>query len=267
VFSVSSVLKLFHRDLGGAGQPPLVILHGMLGSSRNWSTAGAGLAEHFHVFALDLRNHGRSPHADEMGYAALVGDVLGWLDAQGLAQVTLLGHSLGGKVAMWLACRVPARVARLVVVDIAPRDYPEKLERAEFAAMKALDLAAVRTRADAERAMEPVVPGWAMRKFLATNLEQDATGAWRWVINLPALNAAVPELIRTPLAPDDRFAGPARFIIGAKSDFVRAEDTAVIRQHFPAAEIVTLDTGHNPHMEAREALVRAVVKESARDET
>jgi esterase len=251
-------MQLFHRDLGGAGNPPLVILHGMLGSSRNWQTAGAELAQYFQVFALDLRNHGRSPHAELMGYGALVDDVLAWLDAQGLAQVTLLGHSLGGKVAMRLACREPARVARLVVVDIAPRDYPEKLERAEFAAMNALDLATVNTRADAERAMEPLVPGWAMRKFLVTNLEQTPDGTWRWAINLPALTAAVPELIRTPLTPHDRFAGPARFIIGAKSDFVRAEDAAVIRNHFPAAEIVTLDTGHNPHMEARTELVRAV---------
>jgi esterase len=256
--SLLSAMQLFHRDLGGAGRPPLVILHGMLGSSRNWQTAGAELAAHFQVFALDLRNHGRSPHADDMGYGALADDVLAWLDTQGLARVTLLGHSLGGKVAMRLACRSPQRVTRLIVVDIAPRDYPEKLERAEFAAMRALDLAAVKTRADAERAMEPLVPGWAMRKFLATNLEQDTTGAWRWAINLPALTAAVPALIKTPLVPEDRFAGPARFIIGAKSDFVRPADAAVIRGHFPRAEIVTLDTGHNPHMEARAELVRAV---------
>jgi len=144
-------MQLFHRDLGGVGRPPLVILHGLLGSSRNWQAVGADLAPGFHVFALDLRNHGRSPHADEMTYPAMVDDVLGWLDAQGLTRVTLMGHSLGGKVAMLLACRHPDRVERLVVVDIAPKDYPAHADRAEFAAMNALPLAALRSRSSSRR--------------------------------------------------------------------------------------------------------------------
>jgi esterase len=254
-------MQLFHRELGGAGNPPLIILHGMLGSSRNWQTAGAELAAKFHVFALDLRNHGRSPHADEMSYAAMLDDVRAWLDAHGLVRVTLLGHSLGGKVAMRLACREPARVERLIVVDIAPRDYPEKVERAEFAAMNALQLSAVRTRGDAEQAFAATVENWAMRKFLTTNLEQTPDGAWRWAINLPVLTAAVPELIKNPLAPDDRYDGPVRFIIGGKSDFVRAEDEAGLTRHFPATVIVRLaNSGHNPHMETRAEFVAAVLR-------
>ncbi|MEI6860998.1 MAG: alpha/beta fold hydrolase [Verrucomicrobiota bacterium] len=252
-------MELYHRDLGGAGRPPLVILHGMLGSSRNWLSAGAELAESFHVFALDLRNHGRSPHDATMNYEVLADDVLTWLDTQGVARATLLGHSLGGKVAMRLACRAPERMARLVVVDIAPRDYPEKLDRAEFAAMNALRLEAIASRGDAERAMEPWVPNPLMRKYLTTNLEQDAAGGWRWSINLPALTAAVPELVANPLAPGDRYDGPVRFITGGKSDFVRPDDMAAIRSHFPAAEIVTMEgSGHNPHIEARAEFVRFV---------
>src|SRR5690606_9374454 len=103
--------------------PPLVILHGLLGSSRNWQTAGKDLAERFHVAALDLRNHGSSPHADEMSYAAMMADVLAWMDARGLGRVTLLGHSMGRILAMLLACRHPERIERLIVVDIAPKDY------------------------------------------------------------------------------------------------------------------------------------------------
>ncbi len=253
-------MTLFHRDLGGVGLPPLVILHGMLGSSRNWQAAGADLAPHHHVFALDLRNHGRSPHAGEMSYPAMVDDVLGWLDTQGLAQVTLLGHSLGGKVAMQLACRFPDRVGRLVVVDIAPRDYPAHADRAEFAAMNTLPLATLKSRSEAERFFEPQVPDWAMRKFLATNLEQGPDGTWRWMINLPALTAALPDLVGNPLTPDDRFDGPARFIVGGKSHYVRPQDTETIRRHFPAAEIITIATsGHNPHMETRAEFGCAVV--------
>ena len=156
-------MHLFHRDLGGAGRPPLVILHGFLGSSRNWQTAGADLASRFHVCALDLRNHGASPHADAMSYAAMAADVAAWLDARAAGPVTLVGHSMGGKVAMLLACRGPERVGRLVVVDIAPRDYSAARHQAEFAAMNGLDLASLRSRADAERDLEAAVPDWAMR--------------------------------------------------------------------------------------------------------
>ena len=253
-------MTLYHRELGGAGQPPLVILHGLLGSSRNWLTAGAALARAYHVFALDLRNHGRSPHAAEMDYTVLVEDVLTWLDAQGFSQVTLLGHSLGGKVAMRLACRHPERVGRLVVVDIAPKDYPEHADRAEFTAMNGLQLESIRSRLEIERALEPLVPKEAMRKFLTTNLEAGADGAWRWIINLPALTAAVPRLVKSPLAPGDRFAGPTRFIAGGKSPFVAPEDRAIIQKHFPAAEIITITAaGHNPHLETPTEFLQAVV--------
>ena len=254
-------MQLFHRDLGGAGRPPLVILHGMLGSSRNWLSVGTELAGTFHVSALDLRNHGRSPHDIAMNYGVLADDVLAWLDSQRLARAALLGHSLGGKVAMRLACRAPERVARLVVVDIAPRAYPDKLERAEFAAMRALRLDAIASRGDAERAMESLVPAPLMRKFLTTNLEQEPGGAWRWTINLPTLTAAVPVLVENPLVSGDRYDGLAQFITGGQSDFVRPEDATAIRGHFPAAKIVTIaGCGHNPHMEARVEFVRLVTE-------
>jgi esterase len=254
------VLTLFHRDLGGAGQPPLVILHGLLGSSRNWQTSGGDLAAHYHVHALDLRNHGRSPHSHEMSYAAMVDDVLGWMDAQGIARASLMGHSMGGKVAMLLACRTPQRVERLIVVDIAPKDYHSAAHRAEFAAMNELDLRTLQSRGEAEMKFESRVGDWAMRKFLTTNLERDAaTGAWRWLVNLPVLTAKLPELEKTSLLRADRFAGPTLFVVGGKSRYVPPSDHAAIRLHFPAAEIVTLpEAAHNPHMETREAFVAVV---------
>jgi pimeloyl-ACP methyl ester carboxylesterase len=252
---------LFHRDLGGAGQPPLLLLHGMLGSSRNWQTAGADLAARFHVRALDLRNHGRSPHAEAMTYEAMMADVLRWLDAREPGPVTLVGHSMGGKVAMLLACRHPARVSRLVVVDIAPKDYCWPGHRASFAAMNELNLADLRSRAEAELRFEGRVPSWPLRKFLTTNLQRGAEGKWHWQINLPVLTAALPEVERNPLAPADRFAGPVRFLAGETSNYIEAADHATIRAHFPAAGIITLPhCGHNPHMEAREAFVAAVLK-------
>ena len=252
-------MLLFHRELGGAGRPPLVILHGMLGSSRNWQTAGRDLAARYHVWALDLRNHGGSPQATAMTPAVLAADVQAWLDARGLGRVTLLGHSLGGKVAMRLACRQPERVERLIVVDIAPRDDHTGAPRAEFAAMGALDLATLSSRAAAERQLEAQVPDWALRKFLTTNLVQDDAGAWRWQVNLPVLTAALPALEGNSLSPGDRFDGATQFILGATSHYVTAADHAVIRHHFPRAELTTLaGAGHNPHLDARAAFVAAV---------
>ena len=254
------MVTLFHRDLGGAGKPPLVLLHGMLGSSRNWQTAGADLAAHFHVFALDLRNHGRSPHDGTMSYEEMMADVLAWLDGQGLPCVALLGHSMGGKIAMLLACRRPERVERLIVVDIAPRNYFWPAHRASFAAMNELNLADLNSRAEAEMRFEARVPSWPMRKFLATNLESAPDGTWRWQINLPALTAALPELEKNPLRATDRYAGPVRIIAGGKSNYVEPADHRAIQAHFPAAEITTLaGSGHNPHMEVRAAFVAAVL--------
>ncbi|HXQ80666.1 MAG TPA: alpha/beta fold hydrolase [Opitutaceae bacterium] len=252
-------VALFHRDFGGAGDPPFVILHGMLGSSRNWQTVGRDLARGRRVFALDLRNHGMSPHAESMSYEAMAADVVAWLDARGVDGAELIGHSMGGKVAMLLACRHAARVRRLVAVDIAPRDYHWPARWTEFAAMNGLDLASLRSRAEAEVRLEALVPSWAMRKFIATNIERLPGGGWKWQINLPALAAALPVLERNPLGPGDRFDGPSLFVAGANSAYVGPGDTGAIRSHFPSARVKTLaDSGHNPHIEAREAFVKAV---------
>jgi esterase len=232
----------------------------MLGSSRNWQTAGADLATYYRVYALDLRNHGKSPHAPTMTYEEMMTDVIGWMQTRQLEAATFVGHSMGGKVAMLLACRHPAMVSRLVTVDIAPKNYFWPAHRASFAAMNELNLTDLHSRAEAEMRFEARVPSWPMRKFLTTNLERTAEGTWFWQINLPTLTAALPELEKNPLRSDDRYDGPTRVIVGEKSNYIEPADHAAIRTHFPRAEIVTLrDSGHNPHMEVREAFVAAVL--------
>ena len=252
-------MRLFHRDLGTAGRPPLVILHGLLGSSRNWQTVGRDLAVRYHVYALDLRNHGGSPHSAEMTFPAMLADVLAWFEASSRAKATLIGHSMGGKVAMLLACRHPERVERLIVVDTAPRAYRSPGLEAQFAAMLALPLDTLRSRSDAEQRLEASVPDWAVRKFLTTNLAQGMDGRWHWLVNLPVLAAALPELGKNPLAPSDRFAGPTLLVAGGKSRFLLAADHAPIAAHFPGARVEVIpEAAHNPHMETREAFVRVV---------
>jgi len=234
----------------------------LLGSSRNWLTTGGDLAARYHVFALDLRNHGKSPHGEPMDYPTLMADVLAWLDAHGLGKVTLMGHSMGGKVAMLLACRHPERVERLVVVDIAPRNYLSHAHRAEFAAMNELRLDTLQSRGEAELRFESRVSDWAMRKFLTTNLERTEDGHWRWQINLPVITAALPAIEESSLASEDRFDGPVLFVTGGKSHYVRDEDRSVITAHFPKAQIrVIAGSGHNPHMETRAEFVAAVTAE------
>ncbi len=266
VFSVPSVLKLSFVDLGGAGQPPMIVLHGLLGSARNWLSTGRDLAgstgspqgKHFHVFALDARNHGKSPHAPEMSYEVMVADIIRWLDAQGLARVVIVGHSMGGKTAMLLACRHPERVERLVVVDVAPKDYSWTAHRAEFLAMTELDLGSLKSRQEAELRFEARVDNLGMRKFLATNLVQEH-GHWRWQVNVPVLTEAMPALEKNSLQSEDRFAGPALFILGGRSRYAEERDHDLMRHHFPAATIeVIAASGHNPHMDSREEFVRLV---------
>ncbi len=238
----------------------MVVLHGLLGSSRNWLTTGGDLATHYHVMALDLRNHGKSPHVDEINYDAMVADVLAWMDARHLKKVALIGHSMGGKTAMLLACRHPERVERLVVVDIAPKAYLSNAHRAEFAAMNELRLDSLQSRNEAELRFEARVSDWAMRKFLVTNIERDETGGWKWQINLSALTAALPVLEKSPLQPGDQFFGPTLFITGGKSRYVQPEDRAAIERHFPSARVeVIAGSGHNPHMETRAEFVAAVL--------
>ena len=263
-----ATVNLVARELGGAGKEPLVLLHGLLGSGRNWQTAGAGLAEAAggrEVWALDLRNHGKSPWHEVMTYDAMVADVLAWLDARGLGAVDLMGHSMGGKVAMALACRHPERVRRLVVVDIAPKAYLSHGHRAEFAAMNELRLAELQSRGEAELKMEGRVPDWAMRKFLTTNLERGEDGGWRWAVNLTVLTAALPEVEANPLrggeggGESEVFHGPTLVIRGGKSRYVKDEDAAAITGFFPAARIETIAAaGHNPHMETRAEFCAAV---------
>ena len=250
---------LAHRDFGGEGLPPLIILHGMLGSSRNWQSAGRDLAARFHVCALDLRNHGDSFHAREMSYPVMAADVIAWMDARGIERAHFIGHSMGGKTAMRLAVDHPLRVGKLVVVDIAPKAYPRS-HGMNFAAMNALDLVTLTSRQEAEERLAAEVTDWGMRKFLLTNLERGPHGkGFRWVINLPALNEALPVLEENFLRSDERFDGDVLFVLGGKSRYFLREDEPATRAHFPYVTFETIaESGHNPHFDTREKFVEIV---------
>lgn len=237
------------RDDFGAG-PPLVILHGLFGSARNWQSHARALAAQYRVIAVDQRNHGRSPHAAAHDYLALATDLRALLDALALPSVTLLGHSMGGKAAMTFALQAPARVAKLVVVDIGPFAYADT-HTPIIAAMEALPLATLTRRQDAEAALVAAVPDAAVRQFLLQNLVLDGAGA-RWRLNLDALRAGMPALVGAlPVAADARYTGSTHFIRGGLSDRVPDADLPRLHAQFPGALVHTVaNAGHWPQAEA-----------------
>jgi pimeloyl-ACP methyl ester carboxylesterase len=241
------------------GAPALVILHGLLGASRNWSTIGKALQERFDVHALDLRNHGGSPHADSMRWAEMTGDLEAYLESAGLGPVILLGHSLGGKLAMRYACENPAVVRKLVIVDIAAKAYPPYHDN-EFRAMKRIPLVELASRREAEALLEPMVPGWPMRQFLLTNLVRDGVrGGFRWQINLEVLHASLPHIRQNSLLETDRYDGPCLLVRGANSDFVDGEDAGEMLHWFPhLREVIVPSAGHNVHVENRKGFLEAL---------
>lgn len=228
------MIELHTRTYGAPSQPPLLMLHGLFGSSANWGSIARRLETRFHVLVPDLRNHGQSPHDPECGYQAMSEDLLGLLDRHGIGAAALVGHSMGGKVAMHLALGHPQRVARLAVVDIAPVRYGHDFEGV-LAAFRAVDLAALRSRADADRQMAETIASDGVRAFLLQNLAKGPDG-WAWRANLEALAAAQREITGFPEQDRDAvFDGPASFIHGELSDYVQASYEAQIRRLFPRA--------------------------------
>lgn len=251
-------MKLAYRYFGGEGKEPLIIMHGLLGSSRNWITIGKALAEHYEVFALDLRNHGDSSHAQDMDFDAMAKDLDNFIGEQGLGSVHLLGHSLGGKVAMHFAVADFRKVESLTVVDIAPKDYPP-YHIDDFEAMNAMDLSSLASRKEADNFLARSVPDFGQRQFLLTNLKRGEDGRFHWSINLDALTWNLDTLRTDSLKPGDRYAGPTLFVLGEDSRFVREDDHETIRHHFPRVVIKTVkDAGHNPHIDQPEAFLEVL---------
>lgn len=251
-------MSLFVRDLGGSGRPPLVVLHGFLGSSRNWIGTGKRLAETFHVRALDLPNHGSSPRLEPATYDRMVAALLDTLDELGLDRVHLMGHSLGGKLVMRTACDHPRRVEHLYVLDIAPRLYP--FDPRALDAMAAVDLASVQQRSDAEAQMAEHVSSKAHRLFLLTNLVRTDAGDYRWQVDLDLLRTQLPIWLQPPLTSGQRFDGPTTVITGSTSKYIVEGDAGLTQGYFPSARFHQLEgSGHNVHIEGGEAFLSAVL--------
>ncbi len=250
-------MQLHFQQLGHG--EPLVLLHGLFGSGDNWFGVAPKLAVEFHVFAPDLRNHGHSPHHVEMDYPLMATDVEKLFAAQKIQSAHVIGHSMGGKVAMQFALDFPARVKKLVVVDMAPRAYAQSHDKI-FAALLALELNLFQNRQQIEEALAPEIPSLNLRRFLLKNLGRDDHGKFVWKMNLRGVAENYVHLGKV-LRGGKTFGNPALFIRGGKSDYINAADAAEILILFPAAEIQTIATAnHWVHADAPEEFVRLVLE-------
>jgi len=245
-----------YQDSGVQNQPPsLIVLHGLFGSASNWRSIARQLSKHFQVFALDLRNHGASFWDDKMDYPALADDVAGFIAQHELGAVNIIGHSMGGKTAMYLALTHPELIAKLLVVDIAPVAYSHT--HAPFIDdLLALDLATLSKRSDADQALRDAIPEDGVRLFLLQNLVQQ-DGTFRWRINLPVLRQTMPNLVDFP-ALQTHYPGPCLFLQGGNSDYVLPQHTATIERYFPnALQQHVAGAGHWLHAEQPALMIEA----------
>ena len=260
---MSSHPPLLHYAEAGDGEP-LLILHGLFGSSRNWQSHARRFGQHFRTLAVDLRNHGDSFHADEMNYPGMAADVVHLIESLGLESCRVLGHSMGGKVAMTLAARRPELISRLIVADIAPvayfHDYDDLIEP-----LRALPLATLESRAQADLALRENIPEDPLRAFLLQNLQRGQDG-WRWRVNWAAIQNEMEELTGFESISDWRIELPSLFLHGTRSDYVGEAEVEIIRRHFTRVEIAALDgAGHWLHAEQPEAFVDACLDFLQRD--
>ncbi len=230
---------------------PVFFLHGLLGNAENWGTIVKKLDRSapgkFRIITVDLRNHGESFHSDEMSYPLMAADLIELADHLGLQEFHIVGHSMGGKMAMETALANPARVKSVIVVDIAPVQYKSEYS-IYINALRDLDLSGVKKRSDAGKLIEEIVPDRALRMFFLTNLKKDGEG-YKWRINLKGITSHYSN-IWEPVKGGRVYSGPALFIRGGASDYVKDEYIPLIMQLFPAAELKTLEgAGHWVHSE------------------
>jgi len=251
-------MDLFYKQYGEDG-PPLLVLHGLLGANGNWHTLSRTAFQTVAtVYAIDQRNHGRSPHTDRLDYPSMAADVKEFIEQHELGRAHLLGHSMGGKTAMQAALTYPSVVDRLIVVDMAPRAYtPRHTDLLD--ALARIDPSMYDDRDAIDDALAEDVPSWEIRQFLLKNLDYDGE-EYTWKMNLDAIRRHYDDI--NAAVPDDRtFEGPTLFVRGGDSDYVSDTDGPDIRARFPNAELVTIEgAGHWVHADAPDALADTVTE-------
>ena len=246
-------MQLHYQTLG-QGQP-FILLHGLFGAGNNWGIIAKHFSQHYQVISVDLRNHGSSPHSASQSYANMADDLLELCDALSLKDIHLLGHSLGGKVAMQFAVQYPNRMDKLIVADMAMRAYADAHTHL-IDAMLEIDLSTLQSRNEADKILSSRIPQTEVRQFLLMNLIKSDSGL-TWRINLAAIKANYPDLQRA-VCENAHYEKPCLFIRGEHSDYVLDKDAEQIKASFIKAQFASLPTGHWVHAENPQAFIEVV---------
>jgi pimeloyl-ACP methyl ester carboxylesterase len=250
-------MELFYR-MHGEGEP-LIILHGLLGSSDNWQNLAKRFSSSFRVYTPDLRNHGQSPHHDKMDFNVLNEDLLEFIQRMELSEINIIGHSLGGKTAMNFALKNPGSVKNLVIVDIGPWYYDVVHDRYIDSMLK-LDLESFSRREEIDMAFSKDIANPVIRQFLLKNLKRDERGKFVWKINLDIIKRNLPDL-GEPVVSEIPFPKPTLFIAGGKSEYVKPKDIGDIQSLFPAVKVVFFENaGHWVHADEPERFYKTVME-------
>lgn len=247
-------MELYFREFG-AGEP-VIILHGLFGFSDNWQTIAKSLASQYLVITPDLRNHGRSPHLPSHTYEEMAEDLRLFMENHWMHSAVLIGHSMGGKVAMQMALNHPDMVEKLIVVDIAPGKAADN-HSGIFEALLGIDLSVMQARADIESYLVSRIPDMGTRQFLLKNITRNDDGKFAWKMNLPVLWRHFPDILDAVTG--EPFDKPALFVRGDRSDYIKDADTALIMTLFPQAEITTIpNAGHWVHADKPNELITVI---------
>jgi len=246
--------QLFSREFGAGS--PVIILHGLLGFSDNWQTIAKGLAEQHLVITPDLRNHGRSPHVPSHTYPEMAEDLRVFMEEKWMFHASLIGHSMGGKVAMQLALTYPDMVEKLVVVDMEP-GLADDNHSEIIQALLGLDLSKMKQRSEAEDYLAERIPDFGTRQFLLKNITREEEGKFSWKMNLPVLWEHFGDIL-APVT-GEAFQKPTLFVRGSLSNYVKDSDWEQIILLFPNAELVTIEgAGHWVHADKPKELLEVL---------
>lgn len=250
-------MQLFNRTFGEG--KPLIILHGLLGMSDNWIMPARELAKSYKVILPDLRNHGNSPHTDDFNLQVLTDDVVELIQTSGFENVLLLGHSLGGRIAMSVALQHPDLIEKLVVVDIAPRKYSGNKSIANMMeVMSRVDFNTLLTLTAIEEFLARYIPDPRVRGHAMKNLKRRSDRGFEWKANLPVIIKDI-ETLMTPVYEDLPYTKPVLFIKGGASDFITDADMKPIFLHFPKATLRTIpNASHWVHVDEPELFLEEV---------
>jgi len=245
-------MELNYKEFGQGD--PIIILHGLFGTSDNWQTLAKKLAENYSVYIIDQRNHGRSPHDDEFNYKVMAEDLKNFLESNWIYSARIIGHSMGGKTAMQFATDYPDMVEKLVIVDIANENY-EGGHESIFNALLSLDLEKIESRKEADAFLETQIDDFGVRQFLLKNLTRSKEGKYTWKMNLPVIHQNY-QAILSKIEGDEIFEGATLFVKGGLSKYITETNFETTKEFFPNANLKIIENvGHWVHAEAPKDLL------------